>query len=78
MSCRQIHGDSMVSELVAEENVVGTSRRGWHTCDSCGNLKPKTAFGHSAWHNKASPTQKSLRVDCSIHLHQCDLCQEVK
>eukprot|EP00973_Karenia_brevis_P015760 2158119-Karenia_brevis.AAC.1 len=30
MSCRQLHGDNTVSELVAEENVVGTSRRGWH------------------------------------------------
>eukprot|EP00973_Karenia_brevis_P087590 12146747-Karenia_brevis.AAC.1 len=68
----------MVSEYAAKERVVGTSRRGWHTCDSCGNLKPKTEFKHGAWRNKAKPTRKTLCTDCSFRVYQCDLCQEVK
>eukprot|EP00973_Karenia_brevis_P039743 5485623-Karenia_brevis.AAC.1 len=78
MSCRQLHGENVVSESVAKGNVVSTSQRGWHKCDSCGNLKHKTEFGHVAWQYKMSSTRKSLCTECSVHVYQCDLCKQVK
>eukprot|EP00973_Karenia_brevis_P071990 10002770-Karenia_brevis.AAC.1 len=65
----QFHGENIVPESAAKEHVVSTNRRGWHKCDSCGNLKPKTEFKHGAWHNKASLTQKTLCADCSVHVY---------